>query len=130
VNVESRAGPDLEVALEEHGALVHADHAFAPMDGIGRIGVDECAGLDQHRPLGLSQHFGRRRRRGHQRKEEESQRKPEASAETAADQKDNETARESAYDRPLSDRTFDDEEYARAAADVTGVNPRLAAGAP
>jgi len=64
------------------------------------------------------------------RKDEEPERNPENSAKEAAEQKNGETAPESAHGGILSDRAFDGEEYALAAVDVTALSPRLAAGGP
>src|SRR5262245_43076868 len=95
--MERRAGPDLEIAFEEDCALIHADLALAPMHRIGRIGVDERAGRNQHRALGLGQYLGRRRRREHEWKEEESKRDPETGSKQPTDQKNNETTPESTH---------------------------------
>src|ERR1700730_3294594 len=42
-HAERRARAYLEIGLEEHRLLVHADAAFAVMDRVGRVGVNEGA---------------------------------------------------------------------------------------
>jgi hypothetical protein len=43
VDVKLGAGADLEILAEKNGAAAHCGGALAVVDGVGRVGVDECA---------------------------------------------------------------------------------------
>ncbi len=95
--MERRPRPDLEIRLEEHGALVDADLAAAPVNRIGRIGVDEGAGRDELGLVSFAQLVRGRRRRKHERIDEEAERDAETGPEHAADQEDRKPAPEPAH---------------------------------
>jgi hypothetical protein len=96
--VERRAGPDLEIRLEEDRAFVDGDLALAPVDRVGRVGVDERSGRDQLRLVGLGQLLGRRRRGKHERIDEKTCRDAEGRAEHATEQEDRQHSPEAAHE--------------------------------
>src|SRR5262245_5540995 len=97
IDMEGRPRPHLEVVLEEHEALIHADAALAPMDRIGRIGMDEGAGRHE-RVLADGDRVGGGRRREYERKGEEAAGAPQTGSELRSDCKDDESAPKLAHE--------------------------------
>ena len=52
--MERGSGPDLEVGLEEHGALVDTHPPLAVMHGIRWVGMDEGTGGNEFGMLGIA----------------------------------------------------------------------------
>jgi hypothetical protein len=68
------------------------------MHRIGRIGMNECAGRDQRRAVGLGQVLGRGRGRKYKREKEKPECNAESGAENAAEEKDENAAKKSAHE--------------------------------
>ena len=81
-----RPRPDFEVGIEMNDRLVDRDLAFAVVDGIRRVGVDELPVCYQVAALFICQRLRGFRWREHERINEEPDRQAEARAEYAANE--------------------------------------------
>src|SRR6516165_3734166 len=85
---ETPARARLEIRLEKHGVLVDADAAFAVVNRIGWVHVDEGAGGNEFRTLHIGKLLRCGRWRKHVGKDEKSECDTEAGAERSAEHKD------------------------------------------
>src|SRR6185436_14368454 len=87
-NVKIRPRADLEIRFEKNRFLVHRHLAASPMNAIRWIRMDEVAGRNERRAVGLGQQLARRWRRKDVGKKENAERKAQSGAEHPAHQKD------------------------------------------
>ena len=88
-----RPRPDLEILLEEDAVAPHRHPAPAPMEPVGRVGMDERAARhDRNHRIGLGNLLGGRRRWEDEGEKEQAADEAEARAEHASGEESNQPA--------------------------------------